>query len=84
MATKTSIKERKISRSLIIKERIINKIKEEIPFVDIKPYSHNLIGLELELLAETFGQAEANKVIRETPLKDLGWGWVLRVEEEKE
>jgi len=76
MATKTSM--------VILKERMINKIKEEIPFVDIKPYSHNLIGLELELLAETFGQAEANKVIRETPLKDLGWGWVLGEEEKKE
>ena len=65
------------------KTSIINKIKEEIPFVDIKPYSHNIIGLQLQLLAEKFGQAEANKVIRETPLKDLGWA-PSYVEEGKE
>ena len=34
------------------KKEIINKIKEEMPDVDIKPYSHNIINLELRILGE--------------------------------
>ena len=37
------------------KKEIINKIKEEIPYVDIKPYSHNIISLELRILGENYG-----------------------------
>lgn len=59
------------------KNDIIHRIFKEIPFVDIKPYSHNLININLKILADKFGDAEAKKLIRNTKLKDMGWGcWV--------
>ena len=59
------------------KKEIINKIKEEIPYVDIKPYSHNIINLCLRQLAEEYGKEEAFSLIKSTRLKDLGWGYLL-------
>jgi len=59
------------------KIEIINKILAEIPYVDNKPYSHNIISLELNILAEKYGQEEANKLIKNTQLKNLGWGYIL-------
>jgi len=45
------------------KKEIINKILAEIRYVDIKPFSHNIINLELRILADKYGQEEANKLI---------------------
>jgi len=59
------------------KKEIINKILEEIRYVDIKPFSHNIINLELRILADKYGQEEANKLIENTNLKNLGWGYIL-------
>ena len=59
------------------KKEIINKIKEEIPYVDIKPYSHNIISLELRILGENYGQEEVISLIKSTRLKELGWGYLL-------
>jgi len=59
------------------KEEIINKIKKEIPYVDVKPYSHNIIGLQLNVLADKYGQEEVEKIVRETNLKNIGWGYIL-------
>lgn len=56
------------------KEQIIEKIKQEIPFVDIKPFSHNIISLELRLLEKKYGEEEVKNLIKSTKLKDLGWG----------
>ena len=56
------------------KEEIINTIKKEIPFIDVKPYSHNIINLNLMILEKKYGQEEVNKLIKKTKLKDLGWG----------
>lgn len=36
-------------------------------------FSHNLIALDLGLIAKTFGRAEANKVIRDLKLTKFGW-----------
>tara|TARA_R110002096_G_scaffold369153_1_gene562444 strand:+ start:733 stop:936 length:204 start_codon:yes stop_codon:yes gene_type:complete len=65
--------------SIIInkKEELIIAIKNEIPFVDIKPYSHNIIGLKLELLEKEFGEKEVIELIKNTNLKYLGWGYIL-------
>ena len=59
------------------KEHIITKIKNQIPWVDIKEYSHNIITLWLGALETEYGLDEVKKLIRETRLKYLGWGWVL-------
>lgn len=49
-----------------------NTIKRERRFVDLKPYSHNIISLTLRIIAEKFGKDEANKTIRLCNLKELG------------
>jgi hypothetical protein len=51
----------------------INDIKKERKYVDRKPYSHNIISYTLKIIAEKFGKIEANKVIRELGLTELGW-----------
>lgn len=48
-------------------------IEKEVPYVDLKPYSHNIIGLVLSKINGTFGREEANKAIRDFGLEDLGW-----------
>jgi hypothetical protein len=52
----------------------INTIKKNIPYVDIKPYSHNIINLTLTSIGEQFGNNVANKIIADTELKNMGWG----------
>ena len=49
------------------------KVLEEIPFIDIKPFSHNIISLELRIIAEEYGQDVANKIIQDFKLDERGW-----------
>ena len=49
------------------------RIEGEAPFVGIKPYSHNIIGLTLNEIAGEFGAGEANRAIRDFGLDELGW-----------
>jgi hypothetical protein len=49
------------------------KIMDERKFVDIKPYSHNIISLRLKIVSDKLGQAEANKLIKICNLEELGW-----------
>lgn len=51
----------------------IKRIEEEIPWVDIKPYSDNLISLNLRIIEEEVGLEEVNKVIIKYGLDRLGW-----------
>ena len=62
------------------KEQIIAKIKQEIPFVDVKPFSHNIISLELRMLEEVYGVEAVVELIETTELKDLGWGYIIQEE----
>ena len=55
------------------KQELITKIMMEIPYVDVKPYSHNIIGCRLRQLELDFGQETAYEVVRTTNLKNLGW-----------
>jgi len=64
------------------KEEIIAVIKKEIPFVDIKPFSHNIINLELNILEEVAGEQAVIELIKTTELKNLGWGWIVKIAEE--
>lgn len=52
----------------------INTIKKNIPYVDIKPYSHNIINLTLASIGEQYGDKTAKKIIADTELKNMGWG----------
>tara|TARA_R110000803_G_scaffold146566_1_gene212303 strand:- start:194 stop:415 length:222 start_codon:yes stop_codon:yes gene_type:complete len=59
------------------KQEIIKKIKEEIPYIDIKPYSHNIIGLELSILEQVAGKEAVIELVKTTRLKNLGWHYIL-------
>ncbi len=54
-------------------EEYRNEIKRERKFVDVKPYSHNIISITLKIISEGFGVKEANKAIDDFNLEDLGW-----------
>jgi len=58
------------------KSEILEKIGEEVPFIDVKPFSHNLVGMLLNMLAKQHGQEEANKAIDDYELEELGWSKV--------
>ena len=48
-------------------------IADEVPYVDLKPYSHNIISLTLRHIGQTWGKEEANKIIDKYKLTRLGW-----------
>lgn len=50
-----------------------DQIKNEVAYIDKKPYSHNIIGLCLSSIDEHFGKEEANKVIKDFKLDKKGW-----------
>lgn len=54
-------------------EDYIESIENEIPYVDLKPYSHNIISSNLRCIAEQFGKETANKIIKNLNLISLGW-----------
>ncbi len=51
----------------------VQAIKNEIPFVDKKPYSHNIINIALAAIGNDHGTMAANKVIEDLKLERLGW-----------
>lgn len=64
--------------------KIIDDIKKEIPWVDVKPFSHNIIGIKLKMLDALCGIEEVDKLIANTPLCELGWSVsTKKVEPEK-
>lgn len=48
-------------------------IERERPFVDRKPYSHNIISMALMSVAGKVGNEAANDLIDECDLAILGW-----------
>jgi hypothetical protein len=62
-------------RTTVVKslEEYREQIENEVPYVDIRPYSHNIIGLVLGQIAHVYGKAEANKAIEDFDLESLGW-----------
>jgi len=51
-------------------------IKKEKPYIDIKPYSHNIISLILQHVSKTCGNKYANQLIDEFYLTHYGWSRV--------
>ena len=49
------------------------EIKKEIPFVNIKPFSHNIISMGLRIVADEYGKEEANKIVRDFNLSRIGY-----------
>ena len=56
---------------------IVATIDKEVDYVDVKPYSHNIISLSLGNAAQKFGNEVANDLIEEFGLEDLGWRKVV-------
>ena len=54
------------------KERV-DKIRYEKKYVDVKPYSHNLISMYLESISQKYNQEFSNYIIKQFGLVDLGW-----------
>ncbi len=54
-------------------EDYTRRIGYESCWVDVKPYSHNLVGIYLRMCADKYGQEEANNIIKRTGLEKLGW-----------
>lgn len=54
-------------------EELRERIEEEAQYVDVKPYSHNIISLTLRMIDTQYGKEEANKAIEDFGLEDLGW-----------
>ena len=48
-------------------------ILNERQWIDIKPYSHNIISLVLRCIAEKYGKDVANKLIKDLKLDCIGW-----------
>lgn len=48
-------------------------IADNAPNIDVLPYSHNLITLALGAIDREWGEAAANKAIRDFGLEQLGW-----------
>ncbi len=57
----------------LTKKEIIGYIENELPFVDMKPYSHNIISLYLQSLYKLVGKEELNEYIKHSELINLGW-----------
>lgn len=55
-----------------LRKQIFNERK----WVDIKPYSHNIISLCLQMISNKYGKDEANKTIKDFDLNELGWNEV--------
>ena len=51
----------------------ISIIKQEIPFIDIKTYSHNIISMELNIINSIYGTDITDAVILFLNLNDKGW-----------
>tara|TARA_B110000285_G_scaffold219304_1_gene269746 strand:- start:605 stop:805 length:201 start_codon:yes stop_codon:yes gene_type:complete len=60
------------------KQQIIDTIKKHLELIDIKPYSHNIIGLQLNLLERVASQEAVIELVRTTELQNLGWGYLLQ------
>jgi hypothetical protein len=55
------------------------RIGKEIKFVDIKPYSHTIIGLTLNILSENnnYDDEKIKLVVKTFGLDKKGWGYLL-------
>ena len=54
-------------------EDYTRRIGYESCWVDIKPYSHNIISITLREVSDKWGKEEANNIIKKTGLEQLGW-----------
>ena len=65
-------------------EELFDKIEEQVEWLDIKPYSHNIIGLTLRMIDDYYGIHEVINAIYDNGLEDKGWGHIVKDYEEKQ
>ena len=63
---KVLIEEQKLKEHITI-------IKNEIPYVDLRTYSHNIISMELNIISSIYGNDVAKAVIKFLKLYEIGW-----------
>jgi len=51
----------------------ITIIKQEIPFIDLRTYSHNIISMQLNIINSIYGTDITDAVILFLNLNDKGW-----------
>lgn len=54
-------------------DQLRHNIRKEVPFVDLKQDSRNLISLNLSLIAKRYGYDEVNRCIDKNHLVTFGW-----------
>ena len=54
-------------------KQYIETIECELEYLDIKPYSHNIVSLTLRCIAVKYGKPRANQVVKDMGLKDYGF-----------
>jgi hypothetical protein len=50
-----------------------NRIRREAPCIDRLPYSHNIVCITLQEIAQKYGTPEANKAVRDFGLECKGF-----------
>tara|TARA_B100001939_G_C16493660_1_gene426583 strand:+ start:332 stop:550 length:219 start_codon:yes stop_codon:yes gene_type:complete len=55
---------------------LYDKIEKEVDYIDVRPFSHNIVGLVLREISEEFGQDRANEAIEHFNLELFGWSKV--------
>jgi len=65
---------------------VLMRIAEEARWIDIKPYSHNIVGLSLSILGKThnYDKEKIKLVVKTFGLDRKGWGHLLGDAEESE
>jgi len=54
-------------------EEAREEIAAQVDYIDIKPYSHNIISIVLTRVSKVHGNEETNKLIDKFGLEDYGW-----------
>jgi hypothetical protein len=60
-------------------EDILKDIEEESKWIDIKPFSHNIVTFGLRVLSEKFGWDDdrIRQVVLSNHLDQKGWGYLV-------
>lgn len=54
-------------------ENTLERIDEEIPYINIKKYSHNIIGFRLGSLMHVCSKEQIKNIVKERGLDKMGW-----------
>ena len=60
--------------------KTLSSIAEESKYIDIKPYSHNIVGLNLQILNKNhnYDDEKIKLVVKTFGLDKKGWGYLLK------